>query len=189
VLTRRAAVGVAGALAFVISAWNVPVDGKVSSFALLVVVAGLAAAEAVPAGARRMSVAAVAVLLASYARPELYLAAPILAAAAMCLAYREARAGDRRGWRWAIVGAVAILGPVAWAGAPAFGRRGGIDRLREALQEHFAWNWNRWHQAHASVVAIWRQEFGAADTPLAAVRANPSAVARTWATTRSARCG
>jgi hypothetical protein len=177
-LTRRAAVAAGGSLCFLISVWNVPLDSKVSSFAPLVVVGGLAAAEAVPAGARRMSVAGLAVLVASYARPELYPAALIFAAAALWLSYREARAGDRGASWWSIAVALAILAPSVWTGTPASGRHDGIDRLLQALQEHFAWNWNRWHDAHASALSIWRQEFGAADTPLTAALANPRAVAR-----------
>src|SRR5690349_11989610 len=46
-LTRRAAPAAAAALTFMISAWNVPLDSRVSGFALLVVVAGLAVAEIV----------------------------------------------------------------------------------------------------------------------------------------------
>lgn len=173
-LTRRAAVAAAGSLSFLISTWNVPIDSKVSNFALLVVIGGLAAAEAVPVGARRMSVAGLAVLLASYARPELYPAAPVFAAAALWLA----RADDRGAWMWAIAASIAILAPVVWTGTPASGRNDGADRLLQSLQEHFAWNWNQWHDAHASALSIWRQEFGAADTALAAVLANPGAVAR-----------
>jgi hypothetical protein len=167
-------VAAGGSVSFLISVWNVPLDSKVSNFAPLVVVGGLAAAEAVPAGARRMSVAGLAVLVASYARPELYPAAPVFAAATLWLSYREARAGDRRALWWSIAVSIAILAPSAWTGTPA----SGIDRLLQALQEHFAWNWNRWHDAHASALSIWRQEFGAADTPLSAVLANPRAVAR-----------
>jgi len=177
-LTRRSAVAAAGSLVFVMSAWNVPIDSKVSSFALLVVFAGLAAAETAPAGARRMSVATLAVLLASYARPELFTAAIVFCAAAMWLARRETRAGDRGAWWWALGTAIAILASAASSRLLAFGRGDGSDRLLEALQEHFAWNWNRWHDAHAAVLTIWRQEFGAAETPLAAVLANPRVVVR-----------
>jgi hypothetical protein len=41
--------GCRGSLCFLISVWNVPLDSKVSGFALLVVVGGLAVAEALPA--------------------------------------------------------------------------------------------------------------------------------------------
>jgi hypothetical protein len=125
-----------------------------------------------------MSIAGLAVLVASYARPELYLATPIFAAAALWLSHREARGGDRRAVWWSIAVALAILAPFAWTGIPISGRHDGIDRVLQALQEHFAWNWNRWHDAHASALSIWRQEFGAADTPSSAALANPRAVVR-----------
>jgi hypothetical protein len=171
-------VAAGASLCFLISVWNVPLDSKVSSFALLLVVGGLAVAQAVPAGARRMSVGGLAVLVASYARPELHPAATVRVVAALWLSYREARAGDRRAVRWSIAASIAILAPYAWTGTPTSARHDGVDRLLQALQEHFAWNWNRWHDAHASALSIWRQEFGAADGPLTAVLANPRSVAR-----------
>ncbi len=177
-LTRRATFAAAGSLLFVMSVWNVPLDSKVSGFALLMVVAGLAVAETVPAGARRMTVAALAVLFASYARPELYPGALAFCAAALWLAHREARDGDPRSWSWPIGASITIVAAATWNGTPAFGRRDGIDRLLAAFQEHFAWNWNRWHQTHAPVFTAWQQAFGAADTAMHAALTNPRAVTR-----------
>jgi hypothetical protein len=104
-LTRRPAVGVAVALLFLISDANVPLAGKVSGFALLVMLCGWSVAALVPAGARRTSVAAAAVLLASYARPELYPAAIVL----WLVALWQARAGE--GWSAAIWPGVALTVP------------------------------------------------------------------------------
>ena len=177
-LTRRAVPAAAASLFFLVSVWNVPLDSKVSGFAVLIVVAGLATAEIAPAGARRMSVAALAVLLASYARPEVYPGALVFCAAALWLARGEARAGDRRSWAWAVAVSIAIVGAAVVTGTPAFGRRDGIDRLLAAFQEHFAWNWNRWHGAHAPVFSIWQEAFGTADSTLRAALINPQAVAR-----------
>ena len=176
-LSRRAAPAAAASLLFLTSAWNVPLDSKVSGFAVLVVIAGLAAAEMLPAGTRRMSVAALAALLASYARPELYPGALAFCAAALWLSYREAREGNPRSWSWSIAVSIVIVAAGAWSGTPAFGRRDGVDRQLAAFKEHFAWNWNRWHQTHASFSSIWQREFGDADSVMRAVGANPHAVA------------
>jgi len=176
-VARRAAVAAAGSLLFLISDWNVPLDSKVSGFALLVVVAGFAAAKSAPAGARRMTLASAGVLCASYARPELFAAALLLLAATVWLARREAREAGRAIFAWPLALSIAFLAAAAWTGVPVLARGEGNDRLLFAFQEHFAWNWNRWHRAHAPLFSIWQQEFGAADTMLRAALSNPGAVA------------
>jgi hypothetical protein len=138
----------------------------VSSFALLVVVGGLAVAEAVPAGARRMSVAGLAVLVASYARPGALSRCTHPCCRGAVAFVREARGatdvprGGRSRYR-------SRSGPVRLDRLPATGRTTASIACSRRCQEHFAWNWNRWHDAHASALSIWRQEFGTADTPLA----------------------
>ena len=173
-LTRRPAVGVAVALLFLISDANVPLAGKVSGFALLVMLCGWSVAALVPAGARRTSVAAAAVLLASYARPELYPAAMIL----WLVALWQTRAGE--GWSAAIWPGVALTGALAIAaavGMPMFSPSSGDGRLLDAFREHFPRNWSVWHGQWRYYQAVWEQEFGDADSLLAAVRANPIAIA------------
>ena len=110
VLTRRPAMAAVAALFFVVSDFNVPLYSKSSAFALLVVLAGLTIAMLCPAGARRTSVAAVGVLLASYVRPELYPGALVLCLAAAWCVRRDGNAADRRLWVWpaAALGAVVI---------------------------------------------------------------------------------
>lgn len=175
-LTRRAAAGVGAALFFLISDLNVPLAGKVSDFALLVVLAGLTVSELVPAGARRMSVAAVGVLLASYARPELYPAALCLGLVAMWLAGKEL---GGCGWRvalWPAADLASILMLAVLVGTPLFSPSHSNDRLLAALQEHFAWNWAKWHDRSQYFLAVWEQEFGTAQTTLQALLNNPSAI-------------
>ena len=147
VLTRRAAVAVGAALVFLIGNFNVPLYSRVSAFALLIVLAGATAAEFVGAGARRRSVAAVGVLLAAYARPELYPAALGLCLAAVWQARRESR-DTRRIWWWPAAALAAVVSLGAALGTPLAGVHAGGDRFLIALQEHFAWNWARWHGTH-----------------------------------------
>ncbi len=176
-LTRRAATAVAASLFFLVSDLNVPLYSKVSAFALMVTLAGLALSELVPAGGRRMTVAAAGVLLAAYARPELYPAALCLCLAAICLAYGESGRSGRGALLWPAAVLAAVLIAAVWNGTPLFSPyHGGDGRLLLAFREHFAWNWSTWHGDGRDVFSIWEQEFGAAQTTLQAFQHNPGAV-------------
>jgi hypothetical protein len=174
-LSRRAVPAVGAALLLLVSDLNVPLTSKVSAFALLLLLAGLTLSELVPRGARRMVVAGAGLLLASYARPELYPAAVLLFLVALWLARTERTAG--RGVLWWPLSGLAFTAAVAiWIGTPVFSPSFGEDRLLVAFREHFAWNWARWHNGMRYYLAIWEQEFGDAHTTLQAVRNNPAAV-------------
>jgi hypothetical protein len=177
VLTRRAAVAVGAAFFFLISDFNVPLSSKVSGFALMVVLAGLTVSQLVPAGARRMSVAAAGVLLASYARPELYPAAVCLCLVALWLVYRGPETVGWRKWIWPATVLACIVISAVWIGTPVFSPSRGGDRFLIAFREHFAWNWSRWHREWRYFLAIWEQEFGDAQTVHQALVNNPAAVA------------
>ncbi|MCK6556817.1 hypothetical protein L6Q96_19905 [Candidatus Binatia bacterium] len=176
VVTRRTAIAGGAALLFLASDLNVPLYGKSSAFALMVVLAGFTVAEICPAGARRASVATVGVLLASYARPELYPGAVVLCLFAVWRLRGELGgegSGTRLLWPAGAVLAFATAAVVAGAPLPTPG-----GRLLLAFQEHFAWNWSRWHGGWLNVFAVWEREFGGAATMLGAVTHNPGAVAR-----------
>lgn len=177
-LTRRAAPAVAAALFFLISDFNVPLSSKVSGFALLVLLTGLTGAQLAASASRRASVAAIGVLLASYARPELYPAALCLCAVALWLGYRERRESGRAALVGPIIVVACIVLPALWIGTPIFSPHHGGDRFLIAFREHFGWNWSRWHGEGRTFLAIWQQEFGAASSILQAVLNNPGAVAR-----------
>ncbi|MDX2167473.1 MAG: hypothetical protein SF182_10435 [Deltaproteobacteria bacterium] len=170
VLTRRAAVAVGAALAYLISDFNLPLEGKMSAFALLVLLVGLTVAARLPSGPRRLSLAAAASGLAGYARPELYPAALALAAWALW----QARAAPReRAWPLTVL--LLIGGAAAAVGMPVYGSGGGEPRLLIAFREHFAWNWARWHDA-VDYRTAWHGAFGPAGSLHAALLANPAAV-------------
>jgi hypothetical protein len=176
-LTRRAAVAVGAALFFLVCDLNVPLFSKVCGFALMMALTGLTVSELVPPGAPRVGVAALGVLLASYARPELYPAALCLCAASVWLALRQAKTS---GWRvlcWPSGVMIALLVPVFSMGTPLDGPAHGNDRLLMAFREHFARNWTRWHNEGGYFLAIWQREFGDAQTPLQAVLHNPRVAA------------
>jgi hypothetical protein len=175
--TRRAAPAVGAALFFLISDFNVPLSSKVSGFALLVVLAGLTASLLLKSGARRTSVVALGVLLASYARPELYPAALCLIVLALFSGYREQRASGATVLLWPALGLAAIVLLALWLGTPIFSPRHGGERFMLAFREHFAWNWTRWHDEGRYFLSIWEEEFGGAQTTFQALRNNPGVFA------------
>lgn len=179
-LTRRAAAAVGAAVFFLICDLNVPLSSKVTGFALMVLLAGLTVSELVPSGARRTSVAAAGMLIASHARPEFYPAALCMCLAALWFARTEL---SESGWRvvlWPATAAAAVLIPAFWIGTPLFSPYHSGDRLLMAFREHFAWNWNKWHNPGQGryFLSIWEQEFGSAQTTLEALLENPAAVIR-----------
>jgi hypothetical protein len=173
-LTRRVTPAVGAALFFVVCDFNVPLSSKVSGFALLVLLAGLTVAQLAASRSRRASIAAIGMLLASYARPELYLAALCSGAVAAWLAYSEAGELGARAFGLPLLVLLCISIPAVALGTPIFGG----DRFFIAFREHFAWNWTQWHAVGETFQAIWSREFGSADSILQAVLTNPSAVAR-----------
>ena len=177
VLTRRAAWGVAAACAFLIADLNVPLAGKVSDFALLLVLAGLTLSELVAAGSRRATVIAAGVLLAAYARPEFYPAALCLLAAALWRARAEVHPSRWAALAWPAALFIAMLVAAVWIGTPLLGRAQDGSRLLAAFQEHFAWNWSQWHNRPEYFLSVWEQEFGAARSLFQAVWTNPGAAA------------
>ena len=165
--TRRAALATGGALFVLISDGNVPLAGKTSSFALLVLLGGWGLAWLAPRGARRGAAMAVAALLASYARPELFPAALGLALLSLWRARREPRA--------ALAAPLAALALIAALGATLGVPSAGGDRLFAAVREHFAWNWGAWSGEWRFFGSVWEQQFGAARSLGEALRANPAA--------------
>jgi len=171
-LTRRAAVGAGAALVFLVCDLNVPLLSKVGAFALMVMLVGFAVSELLPRGARRTAAAAAGVLLAAYARPEVYPAAILLWLATLWLAAREAGEVGGSILLWPAGGLVAVVMLASCIGIPLLS-----GRLMLAFREHFAWNWSRWHNTSPDALAAWQQAFGTAQTALQAVQNNPAAIA------------
>lgn len=174
--TRRAAIATGAALFFLVSDFNVPLASKVCAFALVVVLAGLALSELAARRDRRMAIAAGGILVASYARPELYPSGLCVWVAALWMARGRLRERGTLGW---VLGGTATILVVAWViGTPIWSPRHHDARLIDAFREHFAWNWTRWTGEPGYYLTIWQREFGTADGVGAALRANPAAVAR-----------
>jgi len=172
--TRRVGVAVGAALVFLVSDLNVPLPGKVCSFALLVVLMGIGLAGLASARVTRAAVMAIAVLVASYARPELYPAALVLGLVSVWWARGASGVTGARAWVWPAAALAAILIAALALSTPISG--GG--HFHAAFQATFAWNWNRWHGEHRDLFSIWQREFGTATSVADAIRTNPGAVPR-----------
>jgi hypothetical protein len=174
--TRRAAIATGAALFFLVSDFNVPLSSKVCAFALIVVLVGLALSELASRRERRMAIAAGGILLASYGRPELYPSGLCVWLVALWMARPYLCENATIAW---ILGGTATISAVAWAiGTPIWSPHHHDARLIDAFREHFAWNWTRWTGEPGYYLTIWQREFGASDGVVAAIRANPAAVAR-----------
>lgn len=174
--TRRAAIATGAALFFLLSDFNVPLSSKVCAFALVVVLVGLALSELAARRERRMAIAASGILLASFARPELHPSGLCLWLVAVWLARPYLR--ERGTIAWVLGGSTLILAVAATIGTPIWSPHHHDARLIDAFREHFAWNWTRWTGEPGYYLTIWQREFGSADGVVAAMRANPTAVAR-----------
>jgi len=175
-LTRRSCVAIGAALLFLISDLNVPLPDKVGIFALLPLLGGLALGELAATEARRTAIVAAAVLLASYARPELYSAGAGLCLLATWQSAGALRQGDWRAALWAAAAWTVLGAGVGLIGAPGLSAAHDDSRLLVAFREHFAWNWNRWHGDSQGLSETWHAAFGDAPSFSAAWSRNPAAV-------------
>lgn len=170
--TGRSDIAVGGALLWLLGSSNVPLNSRVGGFAWMVILAGLVAADRLASrpGPRRAMVGT-GVLLAAYARPELYPAALVLVLSGLWLAVRRADTPFRQ--LPVPIAALAVAGGLALGiGAPI---APGSGRLEMAFREHFAWNWHTWHPERRGIDALWSEVFGnAASLPEAAAQ-NPAA--------------
>ncbi len=176
--TQRALLATAVALLVLVSDLNVPLESNAYALAWIVVLAALCVAEGAGSRAGRALVVSVGAMLASYARPELYLAAWLLLGFAV---YRAA--GDSATERRQLFRAAAVVGLAAvllggWLGTPLFSPYHANDRLFAAFREHFAWNWNQWNGEWLSFGVGWSREFGAAASLAEAFAANPQTFLR-----------
>ncbi len=173
--TRRAAVATGIALLFLVSDLNVPIESKVCSFAVAVVLGGVALSRMLADRVHRTAAVGLALLVAAYARPELYPPGIAVWLAALW----QSRSDRRRGRATVLIaGSVGILAGALAMGTPVWspGFEGG--RLFGALREHFARNWISWNGEGTAYLSIWAKEFGEASGVLQAVLANPTAFAR-----------
>ncbi len=175
VLTRRAVPATATALLFLISDLNVPLVSKVCTFALLIVLAGFTVSELVARRAHRTGAVAAGLLLASYARPELYVPGLLTWATAIWQARRDGRPATQG---WLVAGSTVIVLAALSIGTPLWSLHHDNDRLLGAFREHFARNWGRWNGGWQYYLSVWEREFGSAEGVLQAFLANPSAVGR-----------
>ena len=152
---------------------------KVSHLAIVIVMTGLVASTAARSLSRQLQIVAGALLLASFARPELVAGFALALAASLA-----ARRVERPPWEarriGVIVGCLAAAAVVALViGLP---RKGQSLRSGVAFRQHFAVNWFTWEESSRNPwlehEVAWREAFGDAEGYLQAWRRNPGAMAR-----------
>ncbi len=144
---------------------------RVSAFAWLVVLEGLAAFAYLKQGRRGWLVLLGSVLLSMYARPEMGLALAVL----LGLAWRRVQPGERKGM-W---GGLLLL---ALAGVALFGSPFEPGRFLAAFGQHFAFRWRAEYLPNGSPWSDWGQALANAFGPdthtfFDLLRANPQAIA------------
>lgn len=176
---RAPAVGTA--FLFLVSIGNQSVWPKVSSFALSLLLFAIALAARARSPVVVMATGAGAALLASYARPEMALAAAVAGAAALLAFIVRRRAGRDRPVEQRTLAALAAVAVAATllVGLPIGDRSG---RRWTAFAQHFSLHWVRWQASPLNPWLEWdevvRQAFGPARSIGEAVRAAPALFAR-----------
>lgn len=151
---------------------------RVSHFALLIILGSLLAAGAARSRTSALALAGFGALLAAYARPELSLAAALIALATLATLARSAAA--RRSANWPLLGGLALAALALIAGLrPPIG-----DGYRSfaAFSQHFSLNWVGWTGSTLSpwtnAPAIMATAFGDAQSIGGAMLAGPDLFTR-----------
>ena len=174
----RVSIPVAALAAFLllIAQVNLSVTPRVNHFALLVLLIALACASLTASLSKRFSIIALGMLLASYARPELYYAFILAVLVSIVLAWRERK---RAAWVWVFVPVLFAIVLERFLGLPL----SGTQRAWIAFGQHFALNWASWNKVPVSDAwgdwkNILQENFGDARTLQEIARANPAQFSR-----------
>lgn len=166
-------------LGLLVSSVNFPTWPKVSHFALMILLGGVAATGRLRDRTWQATALAGAALLGSYVRPELFVSLLLLVCLGGFFAFRAAREAS------SLRPAIPLLGLVlasclgwAWLGSPL----GSGERSMMAFGQHYARNWVSWHQDPRDPWTHWEaiveEDFGDVASPVEALGANPSAMLR-----------
>ena len=179
-------VSTAAAAYFLITAANAGTMPRPVHFALLIVLLALIAASFARRAELAVAVVATGALLASYVRPEYFLAMLLLLAFDAGLAVRRWRR-ERAPAAFLPMGGVVLLAAflLCTLGPPMFGH-GGDKRQYYAFSQHFARNWAQWNHVSGengydpltNYQEIAAKSFGGATTISAALRNNPGMFAK-----------
>ncbi len=166
------------AFLFLIARANLPMWPRVSHFALLIVLGSLIAASFARSRTSAFAIAGFGALLAAYARPDLALAALLLALVVGITLLRNS--AERQAANWPLLGGLSLagLGLMLWLGPPV----GDGYRSFAAFAQHFGLNWVRWTGSPLSpwtnpfeIIAL---AFGDVQSVGGALRADPGLFAR-----------
>jgi len=166
---------------FLLSDANLLPWPRASSFAWLVLLAGLGLYLRLADGLTARAVLLTALWLSAFARPEMLLAFGLSLAEMGWFLWR--RRPPRPRVRRSIIGLAALAGlTIALMGSPL--REGG--RLKAAFLQHFAYRWNAHYGMSGGTWSRWRETgervFGTDDSLMRLILGNPDAFARHVAT-------
>ena len=172
-------VAVSVSLLFLMSSANFITWPKVSHFGIMVLFLGLILSSLLKTPIAKLSVAIVFVLLASYARPEFFLAFLGLSILAGLLVFRAFRQERLRSVRLPMFLTVMLcLALLLYLGLPM----GSGNRDMMAFGQHYSLNWVGWTGADLNPWTNWetivQKDFGDVTSPLGAFASNPSAFLR-----------
>lgn len=172
-------VAVSVSFLFLMSAANFITWPKVSHFAIMVLFLGLILSSLLKTPIAKLSVAIVFVLLASFARPEFFLAFLGLSILAGLLVFSAFRQEKLRSVRLPMFLTVMLcLALLLYLGLPM----GSGNRDMMAFGQHYSLNWVGWTGADLNPWTNWetivQKDFGDVTSPLGAFASNPSAFLR-----------
>lgn len=169
----RVLVAVCAACLLVVSQGNLPTWPKVSHFALSILLGGLTIASLVTSPTLIFGILSLTALVASYIRPEYFLAFLIFAFISCLIKFRQKQTNPQYISLF-IVATIAVLLLVT-LGLP-MGRESGRSFL--AFQQHFSLNWVQWTQSDLNPWTNSRQIihkcFGNSDSTIRCALYNPA---------------
>ena len=173
----RTLVCVCAACALVVCKGNFQTWPKVSHFTLCILLGGLTLASLVVKPALNFGVLSLVALVASYARPEYFLAFMVSACLSLCLLFRGSP-GKKQLASFAVMTLLAVL-LICFMGYPLGGESG---RSFVAFSQHFSINWVGWTQSDLHAITdseqIARKCFGSANTAIQCLFNDPTLVMR-----------
>jgi hypothetical protein len=173
-------VALATSIPLAVSVLNLANWSKANHVAIIIVLAAMLATVRVQSSYVRWLVLALGLLLASFFRPELFVAFGLALAITACVAVRHAGDRSARPVHIAFAGVMAVVACYHLEfGLPLLTPSG---RSQLAIEQHFALNWVRWTKSDLHPWLehrqIWLMSFGDAQSLLQAFATNPASILR-----------
>lgn len=169
-------------LVLLVSHANFPTWPKVSHFATVLLLFGLALGSICNTQAGKALLVTTFALLTSYARPEFFLSFVLLCCLSAFVVARRWRGSSGFARLTPIIAAVAWFSLIIVWGVPIGSGKGTRNRFLFAFGQHYSLNWVRWNQVDTDPWSNWESiveaDFGDVASPIEAARSNPRAFLR-----------